>query len=67
MNAQELIAKLRQLEPETPIRVADSGCGCCTSGDEEGVLVRWTDHLGVQGVVLMHPDDVKRLKPEVTL
>ena len=64
MNAQELIVKLVALPPDTPIRVADSGCGCCASNDEEGVLVRRTDHLGEQSVVLMHPDDFKRFKPE---
>lgn len=60
MTAAELIAKLSKLDPETPILVPDSGCGCCTDSDEEGVLVAWSDHEGIQGVVFLHPEDVRR-------
>lgn len=67
MTAAELIEKLSRLDPETPILVGDSGCGCCASRAEEGVLVRWTDHLGEVGVALMHPDEVRRQMPEEAL
>lgn len=67
MTAAELIEKLWKLDPDTPILVQDSGCGCCASCAEEGVLVRWTDHLGEVGVALMHPDDVGRQMPEEAL
>lgn len=60
MNAQELIVKLVALPPETPITVQDSGCGCCQAPDSEGILVR----DAVLGVVLMHPEEVRRLRME---
>lgn len=60
MTAAELIEKLRRLDPETPITVQDSGCGCCQAPDAEGILVRDS----VLGVVLLHPEEVRRLKME---
>lgn len=60
MNARELIEKLRRLDPETPITVQDSGCGCCQAPDTEGVLARDS----FLGVVLLHPEEVRRLRME---
>lgn len=68
MTAAELIEKLSKLDPETPILVNDPGCsGCCSEADGEGVLVRWTDYQGKTDVVLMHPGEVRRQKPEEAL
>jgi predicted RNA methylase len=55
VTAAELIAVLRKMDPQTPVLVQDSGCGCCSSADA-APLVGVVEDCGESWVLLVHPE-----------
>lgn len=58
MKASEAIEKLSKLPPGTPILVDHPGCGCCSYGYGEAVLVRETGGDGEPVYRFAHRDEV---------